>query len=104
MEPTITLNGKSTTLSEARVILGVPKDACFGCYLGDDGPEMHDKCYLGQAYAETESVTVQILRAIDSGRAYPAEIELALEDQGLLVQTDAPYAKLTDKGREMISR
>lgn len=36
------------TVAEARTILGVPEHACFGCYLGDDGPSTHDECPIGE--------------------------------------------------------
>lgn len=51
-EPTLTVNDKKVTLSEARVLLNIPEHACFGCYLGDSGLEMHDLCITGEAYRE----------------------------------------------------
>jgi len=41
-EPTIGYGGRRITIPEAREILGIPEDECFGCFLGDAGPEMHD--------------------------------------------------------------
>lgn len=42
---TVTLNGRQVPLAEASVTLGIPEGACAGCYLGDDGPSMHDYGY-----------------------------------------------------------
>lgn len=46
---------------------------------------------------------VEALRLIAAGTAFPAEVENDLEDRGLIVQTDAPYAVLTDAGRKLIA-
>jgi predicted methyltransferase len=42
------------------------------------------------------------LVAIDMGNALSAAIENDLEERGLIVQTDKPYATLTPAGRELI--
>lgn len=41
-EPTLTVGGERVTIPEARVLLGIPPNECFGCYLGDCAPQMHD--------------------------------------------------------------
>jgi hypothetical protein len=35
---------------EMRAKLKVPDDQCVGCYLGDDGPSMHDFGYACELY------------------------------------------------------
>jgi hypothetical protein len=45
---TITIDGEQRTIPEARVLLGIPEYACFGCYLGDAAPETHDQCFLSE--------------------------------------------------------
>lgn len=42
LTPTIKLNDEYVTLDAARAELNVPAGECFGCYLGDAAPEMHD--------------------------------------------------------------
>lgn len=39
---------EEVALPVARVRFGVPDWECFGCYMGDDGLEMHDACYLAK--------------------------------------------------------
>jgi len=39
---TIKIDGRDVPINEARVQLGIPAGNCFGCWLGDAGPEMHD--------------------------------------------------------------
>jgi hypothetical protein len=56
---------------------------------------------------ETSHITpdhVEALRIIASGGvALSAAIEYELEDLGLIVQTDAPYATLTPEGEALCS-
>jgi hypothetical protein len=44
---------------------------------------------------------IETLRAIAAGTAFSAEVENDLEARGLIVQTDQPYAQLTDTGRKV---
>jgi hypothetical protein len=46
----------------------------------------------------------EALGAIAAGRALPAAVENDLEERGLIVQTDEPYATLTRAGRELLTR
>lgn len=51
----------------------------------------------------TTAEIAELLRRIDAGEAFPARIEYALEDLGLIAQTDAPYAQVTKAGRVLIA-
>jgi hypothetical protein len=44
--PTLMVDGERVTMVQARSLFRIPRDECFGCYLGDASPEMHDQCYL----------------------------------------------------------
>src|SRR5262245_26741669 len=39
---TLKVNGRDVSIGEARRVLGIPDGECFGCYLGDAAPQMHD--------------------------------------------------------------
>lgn len=41
-QTTINVDGQQVTLQQARELLGVPAGDCLGCWLGDDGVEVHD--------------------------------------------------------------
>ena len=45
---------------------------------------------------------VRDLALINAGAALAADVENDLEERGYIVQTDAPYATLTDEGRKLI--
>lgn len=51
----------------------------------------------------TDAQIVAALRAIDARNALPADVEYELEDLGLIVTDDAPYARLTDDGRAFMA-
>ena len=77
-----------------------------------------DACELLAGIDEGENVNVESLRRVAAtlrmerdrlelglivtGVALDADTENRLEDEGLIVQTDNPYAHLTDKGRDLL--
>lgn len=51
----------------------------------------------------TTDLDAHRLYMIASGAALAAEVENDLEERGLIVQTDKPYATLTDAGKALIA-
>lgn len=47
---------------------------------------------------------IALLNAIHQGTAFSADVEDALEDLGLIIQDDQPYAHLTKAGLALIQR
>jgi hypothetical protein len=53
-------------------------------------------------WAQGDRSDLVALTLIASDDALPAEVEYDLEDRGLIVQTDQPYADLTDAGIDLL--
>lgn len=68
----IIIDGREIKIPEeipvAREAFGVPDGACFGCYLGDDGLEMHDLCLSGRAWRELQQIEEEETAAREAGR------------------------------------
>ena len=47
---------------------------------------------------------IACLRLIAAGNALSAQDENELEERGLIVQTDKPYATITDEGRALLAK
>ncbi len=56
-----------------------------------------------EAADEQFDADVEALGFIAGGAALRAEVENDLEERGLIVQTDEPYANLTEAGRDLLA-
>jgi hypothetical protein len=63
--PTVTIDGVATPLPAARVVLGIPEHACFGCYVGDDAPQMHDLCVLADLLDDGPDLADEVSAKLD---------------------------------------
>jgi hypothetical protein len=67
-------------------------------------PDWRGGDYLSDGYETAQAASdAAALRLIADGQALSAEVENALQERGLIVQTDQPYATLTDAGRSLLS-
>jgi len=51
----------------------------------------------------SRKIDIEDLKLIAAGNALSAAVENDLEDQGLIIQTDQPYATITPKGQRLLA-
>lgn len=102
-----------------------PKGRCLGCHEGDPAVQREIETMTGEKLAamwgsdvlratanaeasveaerdEMEADYADLL-TIAQGNALPARVENDLEARGLIVQTDQPYANLTEQGSALLT-
>lgn len=66
------------------------------------GTVAHPDSEFGRAWQHGGPDAVAFVAAIAIGTAYPAAVENRLEEDGLIVQTDEPYARVTPAGEALL--